>query len=47
MERAEGARFPQLWEHAKFIRMISAGLREPHALDVVSTKEAPNYRAER
>jgi IMP dehydrogenase len=37
----------QLWERAQFVRITSAGLRESHAHDVVITKEAPNYRAER
>jgi IMP dehydrogenase len=41
------ASITQLWEHARFIRITSAGLRESHAHDVVITKEAPNYRAER
>ena len=37
----------QLAKDARFMRITSAGLRESHAHDVVITKEAPNYRAER
>ena len=33
-----------LHDHAKFIRVTGAGLKESHAHDVVVTKEAPNYR---
>jgi IMP dehydrogenase len=33
-------------EHARFVRISSAGLRESHVHDVIITKEAPNYRAE-
>ncbi|MFI5165051.1 MAG: IMP dehydrogenase [Thermoanaerobaculales bacterium] len=32
---------------ARFVRITAAGLKESHAHDVVITKEAPNYRAER
>ncbi|HYP29043.1 MAG TPA: IMP dehydrogenase [Blastocatellia bacterium] len=35
-----------LHEHARFIRVTSAGLRESHVHDVVITQEAPNYRIE-
>jgi IMP dehydrogenase len=35
-----------LREHAKFVRVTSAGLRESHVHDVIITKEAPNYRLE-
>ena len=35
-----------LQEHAKFIRISSAGLRESHVHDVIITREAPNYRVE-
>jgi IMP dehydrogenase len=33
-----------LKEHAKFVRITSAGLVESHPHDVQITKEAPNYR---
>jgi IMP dehydrogenase len=33
-------------EHARFLRVTSAGLREGHVHDVIITKEAPNYRLE-
>jgi IMP dehydrogenase len=33
-------------EHASFVRITNAGLRESHVHDVIITKEAPNYRAE-
>ena len=32
-----------LWEHAQFVRITAAGLRESHPHDVQITKEAPNY----
>jgi IMP dehydrogenase len=35
-----------LQEHARFLRVTSAGLREGHVHDVIITKEAPNYRLE-
>jgi IMP dehydrogenase len=35
-----------LQEHARFIRVTSAGLRESHVHDVIITKEAPNYQIE-
>ncbi|HET8546518.1 MAG TPA: IMP dehydrogenase [Bryobacteraceae bacterium] len=35
-----------LHEHARFLRVSSAGLRESHVHDVIITKEAPNYRVE-
>jgi len=35
-----------LQEHASFLRVTSAGLRESHVHDVIITKEAPNYRLE-
>jgi len=35
-----------LHEHARFIRVTPAGVREGHVHDVVITKEAPNYRSE-
>ncbi len=31
-------------EHARFVRITGAGLRESHVHDVVITEEAPNYR---
>lgn len=34
---------PELAEHARFVRVTSAGLRESHPHDVVITKESPNY----
>ncbi len=36
----------ELQEHATFLRVTSAGLREGHVHDVIITKEAPNYRLE-
>jgi IMP dehydrogenase len=36
----------ELHEHARFIRVSAAGLRESHVHDVVITQEAPNYRIE-
>jgi IMP dehydrogenase len=33
-------------EHAKFVEISSAGMRESHVHDVQITKEAPNYRME-
>ncbi len=33
-------------EHAQFVRVTTAGMRESHVHDVTITKEAPNYRAE-
>jgi IMP dehydrogenase len=38
------ASIADLHEHARFIRVTGAGLKESHAHDVVVTKEAPNYR---
>jgi IMP dehydrogenase len=35
-----------LQEHARFMRISPAGLREGHVHDVIITKEAPNYRAD-
>jgi IMP dehydrogenase len=35
-----------LHEHAQFVRVTSAGMRESHVHDVTITKEAPNYRME-
>lgn len=35
-----------LHQHAQFIRMTGAGIRESHVHDVVITKEAPNYPTE-
>ncbi len=40
------ASIKELQEHARFVRITSAGLRESHVHDVVITKEAPNYRIE-
>ena len=36
----------ELQEHAQFLRVTVAGLREGHVHDVIITKEAPNYRLE-
>jgi IMP dehydrogenase len=36
-----------LQKNAVFVRITNAGLRESHVHDVVITKEAPNYGAER
>ncbi len=33
----------EMREHARFVRMTSAGLRESHPHDVTITKESPNY----
>jgi IMP dehydrogenase len=35
-----------LQQHARFLRISPAGLRESHVHDVIITKEAPNYRVE-
>jgi IMP dehydrogenase len=32
-------------QHAEFVRMTPAGLRESHAHDITITNEAPNYGA--
>ncbi|MFC1798435.1 IMP dehydrogenase [Thermodesulfobacteriota bacterium] len=34
----------ELREHARFIKISAAGMRESHVHDVIITKEAPNYR---
>ncbi|HKJ82905.1 MAG TPA: IMP dehydrogenase [Mariprofundaceae bacterium] len=34
----------EMHEHAKFVRITGAGLRESHVHDVTITEEAPNYR---
>ena len=36
----------EMREHAEFVEITSAGIRESHVHDVQITKEAPNYRAE-
>ena len=36
----------ELQQHARFVRITTAGLRESHVHDVIITKEAPNYRSE-
>ncbi len=41
------ASISDLQENAKMIRITSAGRTESHAHDVVVTKEAPNYQADR
>ncbi|NQW29113.1 MAG: IMP dehydrogenase [Ignavibacteria bacterium] len=33
----------EMQQHAQFVRMTSAGLRESHPHDVIITKESPNY----
>ncbi len=38
------ADIPALQQHAQFLRVSPAGLREGHVHDVIITKEAPNYR---
>jgi IMP dehydrogenase len=35
-----------LQEHARFVEISAAGLRESHVHDVIITKEAPNYRVD-
>jgi IMP dehydrogenase len=39
------ATIQHLREHAKFIRITSAGLKESHVHDVMISEEAPNYRS--
>ncbi|CAI8775000.1 MULTISPECIES: IMP dehydrogenase [Methylococcus] len=34
----------EMREHARFVRVTTAGMRESHVHDVTITKEAPNYR---
>lgn len=36
----------ELREHAQFVRVTNAGVRESHVHDVIITEEAPNYRVE-
>jgi IMP dehydrogenase len=31
-------------QHARFVRITGAGLRESHPHDITITKDAPNYR---
>jgi len=40
------ASIAELHEHAEFVEITAAGIRESHVHDVQITKEAPNYRAE-
>ncbi|CAN5382977.1 IMP dehydrogenase [soil metagenome] len=40
------ATIDDLREHAEFVEITSAGMRESHVHDVQITKEAPNYRAD-
>jgi IMP dehydrogenase len=40
------ASIPDMHEHAEFVEISSAGMRESHVHDVLITKEAPNYRME-
>ncbi|MGM0610412.1 MAG: IMP dehydrogenase [Thermodesulfobacteriota bacterium] len=37
---------PALKQHARFVQISPAGLKESHVHDVIITKEAPNYRVE-
>jgi IMP dehydrogenase len=37
---------PEIQQHATFLRVSIAGLRESHVHDVIITKEAPNYQVE-
>ncbi len=41
------ASIKELRTRAAFLRVTAAGLKESHAHDVVTTKEAPNYWVER
>ncbi len=34
---------PEMQQHAHFVRMTAAGLRESHPHDIIITKESPNY----
>ena len=38
---------PDLQQHARFVRVTNAGMRESHVHDVTITKEAPNYSVEK
>ncbi len=38
------ATIPDLKEHAQFVRITGAGLKESHVHDVTITREAPNYK---
>ncbi|GAB3661870.1 IMP dehydrogenase [Ramlibacter alkalitolerans] len=40
------ASIEDLRQHAEFVQITAAGMRESHVHDVQITKEAPNYRAE-
>jgi IMP dehydrogenase len=40
------ASIEDMHQHAEFVEISSAGMRESHVHDVQITKEAPNYRAE-
>jgi IMP dehydrogenase len=37
---------PTVHDHAEFVEITAAGIRESHVHDVQITKEAPNYRVE-
>jgi len=39
-----GAPTIEAMQHASFVRITGAGLRESHPHDVTITKDAPNYR---
>ena len=36
----------ELRQHARFVKISAAGMRESHVHDVIITKEAPNYRVD-
>ena len=40
------ASLSDMQQHAQFVQITAAGMRESHAHDVQITKEAPNYRAD-
>ncbi len=40
------ATLQDMQQHAQFVQITAAGMRESHAHDVQITKEAPNYRAD-
>jgi len=40
------ANLQDMQQHAQFVQITAAGMRESHAHDIQITKEAPNYRAD-
>jgi IMP dehydrogenase len=40
------ATLQDMQQHAQFVQITAAGMRESHAHDIQITKEAPNYRAD-